>query len=278
MAGNFRVWWDENGTLTWSGRSELYVPIPGCDGQLFTKNHIISHGSAMRMLVNRINEAYDPNSTNRFSFEQNLNCILQAIGITPDDLTEPWRPSVPNAIDTLTSHVKQGLKSDAVCKAVETLEEIILNWPFNICCGYRVVNSEIGDCLDLPAHAIAYHILQNGETVYTSMNAMPQQNLGGCQVKFPATNSSIYQRLSSLLFHSDWKTGELQIQCGMLPIFNQSYFVVISSTNANCLTKDKLTRAPQTYYFGIPFQRVYRAPMEWFLFQQTSDFTYTAVR
>ena len=61
MAGNFRVWWDENGTLTWSGRSELYVPIPGCDGQLFTKNHIISHGSAMRMLVNRINEAYDPN-------------------------------------------------------------------------------------------------------------------------------------------------------------------------------------------------------------------------
>lgn len=282
MAGNFEVWWDNSANrLCWSGRGELYADAMGSHFPGATRNHIVSHGTAIRMLVNRINEAYSNDPRNQYSLRQNIDAIFNGIGISTSALQNTaFGKQILAKQSNIINNANPNGNKQLLISGITMLEDFILNWSGNMFYGWPEVNAQIGDCLDLPTHAITSHILQNGETVYTSTNAMPQQNLGGCHVLYPIAGSYIYQRLACLLFQSDWKTGELQIQCGMLRILNQFYFVVISSTNANCLTKDKLTAAPQTYYFGIPFRRDYQAPVEWFLFQQSADdrFVYTAIR
>lgn len=75
MAGNFQVWWDDNmPRLRWSGRSELEANPIGPHFPDATRNHIVSHSMAMRMLINRINEAYI--QQNHFSLKQNIDLIL----------------------------------------------------------------------------------------------------------------------------------------------------------------------------------------------------------
>ena len=279
MAGNFRVWWDGNaGRLCWSGRGDLdYVPPGYFHGA--TRNHVVSHGTAMRMLVNRINEAYLPIPGNQFPLQQNIDLILAAIGIMTVNL--PAGCEIMNARRAILNNIGPNGSVDAICKGITTLEYYILNWPYNMRYGFSDVNSQIGDCLDLPANQIAYAILPAGTMVRLQYNAAAVPLNDWAYVRCPASMSQADRAIRCLLNSTDWKDWEIQLMGGMAHYGGITNFFLASSTDSLHFDLHGFT-APddrQHYYgFGIPLANPVTYMPEWFLFQRTNELTYTAMR
>ena len=290
----FNVWWDaRQKKICWSGRSVLYADAMGTYFEGFTRNHSVSHGAAMRMLVNRINEAYHEADheanheadqqvqKNRFCLQQNLDLILMAIGIVVDYLPSTGiGKEIKDARKLILNNVAPNKDVRKICTGVKKLEEFILNCPTNIWYGFSDVNSQIGDCLDLPANTIRYIELDENTMVRWNYDE-PATRLNYPFVIYrPVRNSRSDFLIRNLVYGTDWKDGEIQIMGGLLDLYRDGndVFSIMSSTDSRYLNKRLMQNTDGCYSFGIEVANRDTHASEWFLFQKTSDFTYTAKR
>lgn len=278
----FKAWWDPaNNRLCWSGRSDLYANAMGTPFTGSSRNHVIPHGAAMRMLVNRINEAYHNDTGNRFPLQQNLDLILAAIGIMVANLPSTGLgPEIRDARRKILYNVGPNGCVNQICSGVETLEELILNCPYNMWYGFSDVNSQIGDCLDLPAHTITCTMLQPGTMVRWNYDAPAIPLSSPAVVRYPIRRSQSDLAVRNLVNGTDWKDYEIQIMGGLFDQYgNQNLcFFLISSTDLNYLNTKRLRDSGDDCSFGIEVANPVTYTSEWFLFQKTSKFTYTAIR